>query len=441
MRNDLNLLSAAFTDHCLCTRCGTCIGVCPQSALSCDNDLFPRVDPSKCNLCGKCRQSCPGAEVSFRKLSPETQRNLSFSTGFDGVVLNTYVGYSNALPMRQNGSSGGVGTALMWSLLDSGEVDGCIVTRMDPSKPWIGQPFVAKSFEELIKSQGSRYTIIPLNTIFQSIVRLPGKYAYVGLPCQVHGFRKAAAIDPILRKKIHSVIGLQCGGALEPCLITEMLQTKKIKPEAIADFQFRGGEWPGKIRAIPKDGSKPVDLHYSNYKDGGYNYFIGMYMPKRCQTCIDGSNELSDLSVSDVWTKDASGNYKFKAHSRIIVRTRLGERIFEKAIRLGYLSATDVSGDPSYRTHKQQTKRKGIIAPTRIERLGKNDVVVPKYDRPTNPSTAKERLAERLVTATLDLCRFKGLRYPILKLLTSRSAIPLIRVRLFLKRRKYRKPA
>ena len=375
----------------------------------------------------------------FRKIPQKTRWKLSTSAGYDGTVLNTYVGYSNSIQMRQTGSSGGVATTLMWYLLDSKEVDGCIVSRMNPEKPWMAEPFIAKSFEDLILSQGSRYTIIPLNSIFSFIRNLPGKYAYVALPCQVHGFRKAAATDKILKKKIHSVIGLQCGGALEPYLISEMLQAKKIKPQDIADFQFRGGEWPGKIRAILKAGHKAVDLHYSNYKDGGYNYFIGMYMPKRCQTCVDGSNELSDISVSDVWTKDTSGNYKFKSHSRIIIRTSLGEKILKKAMRLGYLTALDVSSDPNYRTHKQQTKRKGIIAPIRIERLKKKGLQVPNYDRPAYPSTAKERLTEQFITSILDLCRYKGFRYPILKLLTSKYAIPIIKIRLFLKRQKYRK--
>jgi coenzyme F420 hydrogenase subunit beta len=280
---------------------------------------------------------------------------------------------------------------------------------------------------------------VPVNEIFQTVLASPGVYAYASLPCQTHGFRKALKELPALKEKIHSVVGLFCGGGLEPYLVPELLRMKGLATSDIRDFQFRGGEWPGKMRAILKDGAIR-DMHYSNYKDGAYNYVIGIYMPPRCATCLDGSNEFSDVSVSDAWTRDAEGNYKFKSHSRVLVRTELGARIVDRAIERGTISGSDVSRDASYTTHRIQTKRKGVNARLRVERWKARGVPVPRYDR-TAPDDVlwRERIMERLVSFTLRMGRFYWFRYPLVKFLTSRAAIPLIQIRLYLKRRKYRK--
>ena len=180
-------------------------------------------------------------------------------------------------------------------------------------------------------------------------------------------------------------------------------------------------------------------MHYSNYKDGAYNYLIGLYMPRRCQTCIDGSCEFSDISVSDAWTKDKEGKYKFKAHSKLLIRTKRGFEILESATKRGGVFVKDISNDRSYRTHKIQTKRKGTIAPLRVARLKKENVAIPIYDRHAPEVTAKERLLERIVSFFLEMGQYKKLRYPVIKSLTSRYAKPIIRLRLFLKKRKYSK--
>jgi len=436
---DRTQLSIAFTNRDLCTRSGTCVGICPEKAISVDDSGYPIIpDPSRCTECGLCAKSCPGGTVDYARLAKLTFNIDEDLDTFDGRVSQTVVAQATDDRIRDGGAGGGVITALLWDLLNSGEVDGCIVTRMRPEEPWKGEPFIARSYEDLLASQGSRYSMIPVNRIFQEVLESPGVYAYAALPCQTHGFRKAIQEIPALKRKIHSVVGLFCGGGLEPHLVPELLKTKGLKTSDIRDFQFRGGEWPGKIRAILKDGTIR-NMHYSNYRDGAYNYVIGIYMPPRCATCLDGSCEFSDVSVSDAWTRDAEGNYKFKAHSRILVRTELGAAITANAMRRGSITGTDVSKDPSYTTHRLQTGRKGVNARLRVERLKAGGIQVPSYNRTAPEASLKEKLTERLVTFVLRMGRHYWFRYPLIKFLTSRAAIPLIGLRLFLKRRKYRK--
>lgn len=439
------ILSVGFSNRDLCTRCGTCVGVCPVDALTTSPEGYPVIREELCISCGLCSRTCPGAAVRFGDLTGQTFGHRRESPGFDGHVRATYVGYATDDRLRAGGAGGGVVTALLWDQLRSGAVDGCIATRMKPGRPWEAEWFIARTFEDLLSSQGSRYMIVPVNAAFTALRAEPGRFAYAALPCQVHGYRRMQAEAPDLAARVSAVVGLFCGGSLEPSVVTELLAARGIRPDDISNFQFRGGEWPGRMQATMKDGTiRP--LHYSNYKDGAYNYFTSLYMPIRCQTCIDGSGEFSDVSVSDAWTRDERGEYKFASHSRLLVRTERGEDLVKTAVANGTLHIVDVTADPGYRTHKMQTRRKGSVAPLRVERWKRAGLAAaPVYDRAVSDATPRERAIERLASAALWLGKFKAIRYPLMKFLTSAAAIPLIRLRIALKRRKYarrtRKPA
>lgn len=434
---DRSVLAVAFRNRDLCARTGTCVGVCPESAISLDNNYYPVLDESACTECGKCGAVCPGGHVNFEELSQQ-----SFDVGddgsFDGYFKQILVGYAVDKLVHKKGTGGGVITALAIMLLETGAVDCFVLTRMRADKPWMGEAFVAISRDDIMQSQGSRYTVIPLNETLRIIRENEGKYGVVGLPCHIHGIRAAMDRDTVLARRIKILLGTFCGGTLEPFVVPELLRTKNIPLESISGFEFRGGEWPGQMRALFDD-NPPQSVHYSNYKDGAYNYLIGIYLPRRCQICYDGSNLFADIAVGDAWTRDENGEYKYNSQSRLLVRSELGQEILRRAIEQGYLMLNDVSLDPSYKTHKMSTQRKGLNAPLRYARWREKGIPVPQYDRPVPQATRKEKLAERLVSLFLWTGQVDWLRYAITKTLTSRSMIPLIKLRLWRKKRKYQK--
>lgn len=429
------ILAAGISERALCARSGTCVGICPEGAISLGKDYYPVLDANACTQCGKCGNACPGGHVHFDDLSRRIF-GVPDSGSFDGHIQKAYVGYSADTTVRQNGAGGGLVTTLAMDLLERGEIDACVVTRMRPDKPWQGEAFIARSRADLESSQGSRYTIIPLNSTLKEIRETPGRYAVIGLPCHIHGIREATHADPVLAERVVAVLGTFCGGALELTLVPEMLQTKKIPTESICNFEFRGGHWPGQMRAIFPN-KRPQPVHYSNYKDGAYNYLISLYMPLRCQVCLDGSNLFADISVGDAWTRTNVGRYKFRNQSQVFVRTTRGQELVQQAIESGTVILEDVSQDSNYHTHKIRTRRKGLNAPIRHARWLKKNIPVPEYDRQTPEATQKERLFERLTSLFLLMGRYKKIRYPLLKLFTSRAAVPIIHVRLWLKKRKY----
>ncbi len=436
---DKSILAVAFSDRDLCARTGTCIGICPENAISLDENYYPVLDETACTACGKCGEVCPGGQVNFEQLSQQSL-GVSDDGSFDGHCKQVLVGHALDPSILEKATGGGIITALAIMLLESGEVDGCVVTRMRADKPWLGEAFVATTREEILKSAGSRYTVIPLNETLRTIRQNEGKYAIVGLPCHNHGLRNAMAQDKALADRIKVIIGTFCGGTLEPIVVPELLKTKNIPLDSISNFEFRGGEWPGQMRAIFDD-KPPQAVHYSNYKDGAYNYLIGIYLPKRCQVCYDGSNLFADIAVGDAWTRDESGKYKYNSQSRVFVRSDLGQTIIQQAITQNVLKLNDVSQDPSYKTHKMRTQRKGLNAPLRHARWMKKGIPVPQYDRPVPQASNKEKLTERLISMFLWTGQIGWLRYAITKTLTSKAMIPLIKLRLWRKKRKYQKRA
>ena len=434
---DPSKLSIAFTNKELCARTGTCVGVCPTNALSIGPDFYPQLDPEKCTECGLCARTCPGGQVSYAGLTEITFGHRTPAESFDGHVQKTYVGYAKDERIRRGGAGGGVVTALLWDMLKRGVVDGCVVTRMNPERPWHGEVFIARTYEELLSSQQSKYIVIPVNSILQEIRKSKGRFAVAALPCHIHGLRLVQKEKPSLMQRIHAIIGLFCASALEPFVAEEMMESRGIDPETIRDFNFRGGEWPGRIRAIKKNGVIR-NLHYSNFKDGAINYLTYLYSPFRCQTCIDGSSEFADISVSDAWTRDSEGRYLFEAQSKILARTDKGVQIVHDAIVSGTLVAQDVTQNRHYQTHKLHTKKKGLNAPIRVARLQKKGVPVPHYDRTVQPTNGEAR-AELIESFIMSLGRRRVIRFPLFKFLTSRYGIPFVKIRQYIKSRKYRK--
>ena len=436
-RIDPKYLSIAFTDRNLCARSGTCIGACPEKALSVGEDFYPKLDPEKCTECGLCEKVCPGGRVNFKTLTETTFGHGNDDVGFDGHVQSVYVGYASDERIRAGGAGGGVVTGLLWDLLRHGKVDGCIVTRMNPKKPWHGEAFIARTYEDLLESQQSKYIVIPLNSILTEIRDSPGRYAVAALPCHIHGLRMLQREGDATVGKLSVIVGLFCASAMVPNIALDMMAMRGVDSRDVVNFGFRDGDWPGQIRATMRDGRK-IALHESNFKDGAINYMTYLYSPFRCQAFIDGSAEFSDISVSDAWTRDEFGKYVFSGQSKLLARTEIGVRVMHDAINSGTLVAHDVTEDASYKTHRLHTVKKGRNAPLRVARLGQQGRPVPQYDRVPAVPSPQERLAELAESFVMWLGRHPKIRYPLFWFLTSKYGWPFIAIRQRIKRRKYR---
>jgi coenzyme F420 hydrogenase subunit beta len=237
MKRNKTIKSVVKND--LCTGCGTCIALCPEEAIKLTINekkgiYVPEVNEEKCNNCGICYEVCPGHSVDFKGLNLETFGKEPKDV-LIGNYLNCYIGHSTDYGIRYNSSSGGLVTQLLIFALEEGIIDGALVTRTKKDNPLEPEPFIARTKEEVIEATKSKYCPVPVNIVLKEILNSKEgeKFAVVGLPCHIHGIRKAEQINKKLKEKIVLHIGIFCSHTPNFWGTELLFERMKIKREDI----------------------------------------------------------------------------------------------------------------------------------------------------------------------------------------------------------------
>ncbi|GAI06547.1 unnamed protein product, partial [marine sediment metagenome] len=232
----------------LCLRCGTCVGICPKDAIIVNGDYYPYcTDYEICNDCGLCLKVCPGIEVNFPEIVKQTFGEIDYDFYANGFFTKLYIGRAIDENILIKASSGGVVTQILDFLLNENIIQGAIVTTSCHDKPWKAKPILARKSDEILESAQSKYSVSPVNSLLKKLDGFDGKVAYVGLPCHIHGLKKAISLKRKLKDKIYIIIGLLCSTNVEEISTKDMLWASKIKEQDVKKIEFRKGEWPGKI--------------------------------------------------------------------------------------------------------------------------------------------------------------------------------------------------
>jgi coenzyme F420 hydrogenase subunit beta len=326
----------------LCTGCGTCSAFCEEGAISMVVDAEKgvyvcRLDEGQCNKCGRCLQVCAGLGVDRVSLA----KQLSSDTVPDpllGPVMTCGAGLASDEFLRQNSSSGGLVTALLVHALETGMIDGAVVTRMKGDSPLEAEPFIARTRDEILDAARSKYCPVPVNKVLREIISNDGRYAVVGLPCHIQGIRLAQELDDRVRSRVRFCLGLACHHT--PSLLgTEYIISRLgLAAEDVSRIDYRSGTWPGAMRISTKGGGI-VSLPYDSGLYWGF-LFQRFFYPTRCMMCLDKSSTLSDVSFMDAWNvaEEESG-----AKAMVIVRTRRGEELVESCLMAGKVGLSRVS--------------------------------------------------------------------------------------------------
>ena len=326
MTENNNTIAQVVKDG-LCTGCGTCIALCPEEAIKLTINekkgiYVPELNEEKCNNCGICCEVCPGHEVDFKQLNLEIFGKEPEDV-FIGNYLNCYVGHSTDYNIRYNSASGGLITQLLIFALEEGIIDGALVTRMKKESPLEPEPFIARTREEIIEASKSKYCPVPANIALKEILDSEEgeRFAAVGLPCHIHGVRKAEQINKKLKEKIVLHLGIFCNHAPNFWGTKLLLQRLKIREDEVTKLDYRGEGYPGSMKISKKSG-EPLLLPdcWS---------FIGTYFfyPTRCLMCSDEICELADVSFGDVWLPELSDD---KIGTSIVVsKSEIGDKILQ----------------------------------------------------------------------------------------------------------------
>lgn len=399
---NFNYLKREVIEKELCTRCGSCLAICHNDCLKMDGNLYPFLDdPVDCDNCGLCFKVCPGREVNFQKLNLQIFGGRTDSDKFMGIYNNLAIGYAKDPNIRKRGASGGVVTAILLYAIENSIVNGAIIVRQDRKKPWLSKVAVARTKDELINAAQSKYTFVPVNSILSKL-KENEQYILVGLPCQVHGFRKMERCDKSITKKIKTVIGLYCGNNLEKTALYSLLRKLGIKDtKGIQSLEYRAGKWPGGFQVnLKNDKTYFIDKFV-------FNYLTPLYTPLRCFMCIDLANELSDIAIGDAWlpwlTRSKDG------WSLIVSRTENGKALIKDATNKGYIRCKTINYSDAVLSHSHGFDFKKVGARLRIKYLGKS--TSPNYFvNFVHPWTIRRTIIELGFIIFLKLLNIKFLR-------------------------------
>ncbi|MBN1694564.1 Coenzyme F420 hydrogenase/dehydrogenase, beta subunit C-terminal domain [candidate division WOR-3 bacterium] len=352
----------------LCVGCGSCVSSCPVDAISMfENklgELVASIDFRKCNFCGICVDVCPGNEVDFEKLTDDIFDKDCKTSAF-GAYRHLFLSRARDKRFLIERSSGGTITDLIRWEMKNKSIDGCVVV-LPGNNPFYPKARIVRSEKELLNSATSCYCPVSLCEILKELIKEKnGNYAFVGLPCHIHGLRKMFEYFPSLKKRITLVLGLFCGNTKNFEATRYLLESRGIDLKKVKSLDYRGGSGLGDLLISLEDGSKKsidrrsgslFDLLRAEATFGFHNFFT----PRRCLLCCDETAELADISFGDAWLPEVIKNHP-EGSTIVIVRTRRGEKAFNSMIASNLQELEDINEEAVRRSQKTALRYKNKI--------------------------------------------------------------------------------
>jgi coenzyme F420 hydrogenase subunit beta len=390
----------------LCTRCGTCVGVCPSGVFEfaqIDEACLPAaVRPEACRRCGLCADACPGRQVSFAQLRGPAA-DAPIQSDWLGPIRRIRVARARDPAVRSAGSSGGVVTAMLCDLLRRGEITGAVVLDSHREAPWRPWPRVARTAEEIVHAAQSKYCVTPTNVALKEIDADADRLAIVALPCQIHALRALERRGHPAMKAVALVIGLYCGNQLLFGATRSFLRRHGVGDlSQVAEIRYRDGAWPGQVRCILKDGRTFAAPKFH------FNHLISFYVVPRCLLCSDLAAEGADVSVADAWDAD---DFSHGGSSLVVSRTARGESAVADLAAREVLEVEEIGLERAIAMHAHGLDLKKTGAWLRIQRLVQRGRPAPQYDLPQPDLPLRRRLAEAFVSAHFRLLAARPARW------------------------------
>lgn len=298
----------------MCIGCGVCAGVCPAKCLEMrmENGQYKPVLVSEClPKCNLCLEVCPFFDHDvYQDDLAKVYFGQEPGVKVDPVVgyyLDCLIGYSNVPGHREKGASGGMVTWLLERLLDSGEVDRVVTdrARTKGSGP-LFEMAILDNIEDVRGAAGSCYYPVELSGPLQQIWtdKVDRRYAVVGIPCFLHGVRRAMIRHGRLRRRIAYLLGLACGFC-PTAWYTEVLAAwvgVRLSEVQTVGYRFKDGISMAedyRFRAQRRNGewSRPVGFLETWSHLWGRYYFAH----NTCNYCDDVFAEVADAVFMDAW--------------------------------------------------------------------------------------------------------------------------------------------
>jgi len=400
----------------LCIGCGVCAGVCPAHVLTMrfnDFGAYIPVEESEGCLpkCDLCLRVCP---FSDQEDNEDTLARAAFAqipgiqhTPELGYYLDTYVGYSQVDGHRENGSSGGLATWFLETLLTRGIVDKVICVTSNPGNSQKLFRFAVLDSVEAVRNAGrSCYYPVEMSEVIREILSQEGRYVITGLPCFLKGLRLAMRKDARLRRRIVALVGLVCGQAKTRYFAEYLCAACGGDPNSLVEVRFR-----------LKDPERPAQdyAHQFTWKDKGQLISRKIYWtegiediwthdyfkPNACNFCDDVFAETADVVFMDAWLPQYSRDYR--GHSLVINRQEVFKSLWDTALASDEVTLMPLSVTSVIRSQAGQLRQKRAGLSYRLYLAQRAGQSVPRK-RVTPSPTFLPVLDRRLIKLKLAVC-------------------------------------
>ena len=243
-----------------------------------------------------------------------------------------YIGYSCDDGVRAQAASGGLASAILLHLMDTGQVDGAIVSRIVSRDGAItGVSELARTREDVLNAAGSSYIDTPVWQAVKALREFDGRVAVVTLPCQARLMRKLLAKDEALRARVAVIIGLFCRGTVTEKFYEDLLPRYGVDPSQVARLKVVRTHIKGTVTATLHDG-QTRDMKF--HKVNAYR-MAGIHAKALCLWCDEHLAAAADISVGDIFAPEIK--QRPIKHSALVCRTSIGAQVIDEMVRGGRL--------------------------------------------------------------------------------------------------------
>lgn len=340
----------------LCIGCGLCVAVCPQGRLRIGLDPQGQYQvsgtdsccPEACDLCLQIcpfSDSCENEDILAERLYgavPGIRRRPA-----TGYFRNSYVGFSPVDGHRQNGSSGGVATWLLESLLQDGEIDRALCVGPVSDLDRLFEYVVCSTPNEIRRCGRSSYYPVEASGVIGYVLKHEGRYAITALPCVAKAIRAAQQKLPALRRRVRFILGLVCGQGKGTSFAEYVCALGGGDPHRLGNVTFRikdatrpASDFGMRFVCTSTEESRQEGVVF--WKEGmGRAWGDRYFTPNACHFCDDVFAECADVALMDAWLsrydRDPAG------HSIVLVRDgTIDKRYLQRAGQTGGLSVTPI---------------------------------------------------------------------------------------------------
>lgn len=338
-------------DKGICGKCGGCVSFCSAgdlNALELAEDGSPRfANEDRCLKCGICYLICP----QIKALNTELRERHGWKRPIGSFRSLSSARTTNA-KIQEVATDGGVVTSLLAYALDSNLIQGALVSRK--IGPFARKPMLATTSEELIDAAGSHFEeSLHLDEIGHNYttysptlreVKSIGKaglesLALVGTPCQVYTVRKMQLLKIIPADVITLTIGLFCmeNFSFDTEARKELEKHVHIQLKNITKLNIKDDV------IVTLDDGRIIHLPFK---------VVDEVARPACFACPDFANDYADLSVGGLGSPDG--------YTTTVVRTALGEEIYNGAKQKEYIEELKFKREEDVRIHKTEMMAKMV---------------------------------------------------------------------------------